>query len=400
LRIPALLISVTLFLVLTEAMVFARPDSASFNQVWHDVNARMEARKVHKIEEGKLIVSPAVIPGYTPELKFMLSGGGIISWTNDRENKQLPRSNMAVGFALSSTGAMVINLRPVTFWADDKLRLNAALWYKDMPDNYWGIGYQNGYGIPESNSTTGYRRQWFQFKFDALVRLANNLFTGLTFDVNHTRGSEESQGVATDPNYLVYNDRPLNTGIGAVVRYDSRDLTVNAWQGLFLDAQILFYGPYLWGDNAYQVVIVDYRQYKRINQRDGRVLAWQLVSRMSFGEVPYGEMSQLGSPFGLRGYTWGQYRDKSMLYLMAEYRHTFSRGDGRLSRHGLVSWAGAGGIYDLESSGSVGSSSTNRLLPNVGIGYRLEVQPRLNMRLDFGFGRETTGFYFNIVEAF
>jgi outer membrane protein assembly factor BamA len=185
-----------------------------------------------------------------------------------------------------------------------------------------------------------------------------------------------------------------------VFRFDSRDITVNAWRGLYLDAQAIFYGPTLGGDNAYQMAQVDYRQYRRINQRDGRVLAWQLVSRMTFGEVPYSEMSQLGSPFGLRGYTWGQYRDKSMLYLMTEYRHTFCRRDGSLSRHGMVTWIGAGSIYDLEPGGSGIGSPTNRWLPNVGVGYRLEVQPRLNMRLDFGIGRETTGFYFNIVEAF
>jgi outer membrane protein assembly factor BamA len=188
--------------------------------------------------------------------------------------------------------------------------------------------------------------------------------------------------------------------MGAVVRYDSRDVTVNAWKGLYLDAQALLYGPYLGGDNAYQMVMVDYRQYHRINHRDGRVLAWQMVSRMTFGEVPYGEMSQLGSPFGLRGYTWGQYRDKSMWYLMAEYRHTFLKGSGQLSRHGAVVWVGAGSIYDLEDNGYTSGAETNRLLPNAGLGYRLEVQPRLNMRLDFGIGRKTTGFYFNIVEAF
>ncbi len=39
-------------------------------------------------------------------------------------------------------------------------------------------------------------------------------------------------------------------------------------------------------------------------------------------------------------------------------------------------------------------------LPNGVLGYRLEVQPRMNLRIDFGFGRETMGFYFNFNEAF
>jgi hypothetical protein len=42
----------------------------------------------------------------------------------------------------------------------------------------------------------------------------------------------------------------------------------------------------------------------------------------------------------------------------------------------------------------------DNFLPNFGLGYRLEVQPRMNVRLDFGFGRDNFGFYFNFTEAF
>ena len=46
---------------------------------------------------------------------------------------------------------------------------------------------------------------------------------------------------------------------------------------------------------------------------------------------------------------------------------------------------------------TVGSA---RDLPNVGIGYRIEVQPRRNLRLDVGVGYDEIGFYLNIAEAF
>jgi len=39
-------------------------------------------------------------------------------------------------------------------------------------------------------------------------------------------------------------------------------------------------------------------------------------------------------------------------------------------------------------------------LPCVGIGYRFQLQPRMNLRIDFGFGLESTGFYFNFNEAY
>lgn len=39
-------------------------------------------------------------------------------------------------------------------------------------------------------------------------------------------------------------------------------------------------------------------------------------------------------------------------------------------------------------------------LPSVGIGYRFEFKPRMNVRLDFGVGKESTGFYFKWVRHF
>ena len=39
-------------------------------------------------------------------------------------------------------------------------------------------------------------------------------------------------------------------------------------------------------------------------------------------------------------------------------------------------------------------------IPSMGFGYRLQVQPRMNVRFDFGIGRETSGIYFSLNEAF
>jgi len=111
------------------------------------------------------------------------------------------------------------------------------------------------------------------------------------------------------------------------------------------------------------------------------------------GNIPYGEMSLLGTPFDLRGYTWGRYRDKSMIFFIGEYRHMFEKASGELSKHGMVARMGTGSIAQDPSGFS-------NWLPNFGFGYRFEVQPRMNLRVDIGIGRETSGFYFNFNEAF
>jgi hypothetical protein len=106
----------------------------------------------------------------------------------------------------------------------------------------------------------------------------------------------------------------------------------------------------------------------------------------------------LGSPFDLRGYRWGRYRQKAIAYGIAEYRFNFSAGpksDGavELSRHGLVGWLGAGTLGDS-------LASLEGILPNIGVGYRFAVQGRLNARFDIGVGRQSQALYFNFTEAF
>ncbi len=355
-------------------------------------------KKEEAIKDGRLMVTPLAGPAYTPELKFTLGGGAILSWRNSKTDLSLPRSSMPVMAAISSTGATTFSARPTTYWKDDKIRINGDYWYKAMPDNYWGIGYQNGYTVPLSDSTTNYFRNWFQFRTDVLFKTKWNFFAGAFIDANYTKGSDETKIIKEDPNYKTFNSRPFNAGFGPEFIYDTRDVPVNAYKGLYVNFIAAFYDKAWGSDNNYQTYILDYRQYQSIGSRSGQVIAWQMKSRLTFGDVPYGEMSQIGTPMDMRGYTWGRYRDKSMFYFLAEYRHKFIKEDGTMSKSGIVGWIGSATVFDLERSSEYNDQAL--WLPNYGLGYRFEVQPRMNVRFDFGIGRETSGFYFNFNEAF
>jgi hypothetical protein len=91
------------------------------------------------------------------------------------------------------------------------------------------------------------------------------------------------------------------------------------------------------------------------------------------------------------------------LFGLVEYRFKFlqnkpnrlRRYEGRKeSRHGFVVWTGIGWI------GNNLRDLRGHHLPNIGAGYRFEAQERLNVRIDFGLGIESSGIYFNFTEAF
>ena len=76
----------------------------------------------------------------------------------------------------------------------------------------------------------------------------------------------------------------------------------------------------------------------------------------------------------------GQYRDKSSHLAMVEYRQMFntdcSNWFKKIVNHlGYVAWTGCG--FMGPNPGRI-----EGVLPNFGVGLRIEVQPRMNIRLD------------------
>jgi outer membrane protein assembly factor BamA len=175
--------------------------------------------------------------------------------------------------------------------------------------------------------------------------------------------------------------------------YDARDIRTNPTKGFFINIEAIYYDNFLSGNYKYQLFGIDYRQYLPLF-RKGSIVAWQLNSTLGFGNMPWCDLQKIGTPNDLRGFFKGQYRDKSTAVLQLEYRHTFSGNnkDG-LSRHGFVFWIGCGTVFEE-------ITKIDNALFNTGLGYRFEIQPDNNLRIDLGFGTKNTGIYINYSESF
>ena len=341
--------------------------------------------------------TPFLAPSYAPETEVMLVAGGLFAFKFEPLDQLVNLSSVPFSIGYSTNKSLLVSIRPYLYFNRDKYRLYGNIWIKNMPDNYFGVGYDLNSTIPRGEETSYYKRDWWQFDIRFLREIKKSLYGGLLFDFNHTIATDLNPVMASDE-YIIDNGTAIyNHGLGLDIEYDSRDVPINAYSGVFLNASMTFYGNYLGTDFNYSVLVLDYRQYKTI-KREGRTLAWEIKNRMGFGDVPWPEMSQLGTPFDLRGYRWGQYRDRWLSFGILEYRHQFMRKSpdkkGSMhSKHGFVTWVAAGTIFE-------DFSTIKNWLPNAGLGYRFEVQPRMNVRVDCGFGRDATGFYVSFNEAF
>lgn len=294
-------------------------------------------------------------------------------------------------------GSLTASIRANVYGLSDKLRISGEWWHKDMPDNYWGVGYENGMYTPQSDTTTAYHRKWMQLRFKVVYNIFSSFYAGVDYDFNRTLSSDVNQVMAADSNYVMHGSYVTNSGFGLVLRYDTRDFPENAYKGLLFEIAGTMYGKHFEESSVFQAIELDYRQYQKI-VRTGSTLAWQVKSRTTKGDVPWTDMSMIGTPFDLRGYTWGQYRDYSSVIVLAEYRYMLgrkkpnSRGDmyGPL---GFVVWGGTGSVAE-----NIGEFTY--WLPNVGVGLRFEIIKRMNIRIDYGIGKNTSAFYFSFNEAF
>lgn len=336
-----------------------------------------------------LKIIPVIAPAYTPELGFLITAGGVAGW----QSPSAPRSSLALVAGVSSVGAFLSQGRLTSYWMEDRVRLSAFVDVRDQPDHYFGVGFENGLNRVQGAQTTAYRRFAWQLAPSLQVRMKEGLplFFGTLFEHGGTLSRQLSAGVAEDPDF---QQRVINAGFGFSLTWDSRDVPVNPRKGMLLAAQWVGFGSWFGGTSQWSALTLDYRHTVTLF-REGSTLNWQLRYRTTWGDVPWSDLSQLGTPWDLRAYRWGRYRDVSAAFALLEYRYMFPfPKDTIWARLGAAAWVGVGAL------GSTALPDVTELLPAVGVGVRIALQDRVTVRFDFGLGRGSYAFYFQFLEAF
>lgn len=292
----------------------------------------------------------------------------------------MPYSSLSVKSFISSTGSFGIGLENRTYLEGDDLRVFGDLWLTQQPNDYWGVGKKAG---ENQNNKVEYKSSVFQFAPKIAYQVYPRIYLSAGFDLQSIRKLSIKRPLLTKEQ--LRNQR--SNGVSLGIEYDSRDFELNATEGTLLSIQYANYLKALGSTSRYQNLIINYRQYVRLGKND--VLAWDFWGQRVSGNVPWFAYAELGNSNRMRGYYTGQYRDSYLLTGQVELRHHIT------GRHGVVVFLGAGNV-----ASSVSKLFHTGFLPNYGVGYRFAFKPRVNIRLDFGMGKNTHGFYFNINEAF
>lgn len=185
-------------------------------------------------------------------------------------------------------------------------------------------------------------------------------------------------------------ERESATGaLGVSAEYDSRDDEFNPGKGLYGTGVVLVADKAFGGDFSYARSEFKLSGYHRTDPK--AVLAWRGSACWAGEEAPFYDICSFGAQRDLRGYPNGKYRDQAMYAVQAEYRrHLFGR-------FGAVIFGGVGQVAsDLESFGDT------EVLPAGGLGLRFQASKtyKVNVSIDYAWGKGSQGLYFYVGEAF
>lgn len=348
--------------------------------VWKRFINYFEGSTRDKTFTRKIDVTFAGGPSYSKNTSF---GIGLLAaglYRLDRTDSMTQPSNVSLFGTISVSGFYAIGVEGNNIFRGNRSRADYLVKFSSAPRSLWGKGFDAGAYNPEST----YVEKSYQVEGRYLHRVLPNTFLGGFLSFQHTRGMKFTQ-----PGYL-YGEREkyTATGVGLIAEYDSRDFIPNPFKGVYVSLQEIFYPKALGtADESFWRTTFTADAYKQVWK--GGVLAADLYAEFNSRGTPWPFLARMGGSYRMRGYYQGRYTDNDLITLQVELRQHIWR------RIGCVVWGGAGNVFH-----SPGRFDWSQTLPNYGVGLRWELKKRVNVRIDYGFGRKTSGLLLNINEAF
>ena len=320
-------------------------------------------------------------PRYSSDKKIGVAALAAGLYRTDRQDTTLMKSDISLLFDCSTVGYFCVELYGNHVFPNDRYRLVYDIESYILPSYVWGIGYDM---CNNDDNKTKMKREQINMHASFLIHLAENLFVGpfVSYDYincNHPKNTEILPGL----------DRVTsNIGIGITATYDSRDVITCPHKGCYLSFTQCFRPKFMTNDYAFSTTEFSARFYSPVWK--GGILAGDLNGMFNCGTTPWGMMAQLGGSQSMRGYYEGRYRDKHKMECQLEIRQHL------WGRNGVVAWIGAGTVFNKFSA-----LSSDKILPNCGVGYRWEFKKDVNLRFDCGLGKAgQSGIMFSVNEAF
>jgi outer membrane protein assembly factor BamA len=337
------------------------------------------------VEKNGLFILPLVY--YTPDTRWAFGGAGVYYFKIDPkfDYEKLTRVSY-IQFLADYTQNKQLDVWGLwnIFTRNENYLFKGELRYRIFPDRFFGTGNDT----PLSNEER-YEYSMLSIKNLILKKIRPSLFLGVDYHFEYEYNFKYTEGGVLEQGTITGYKGGVGSAIGAVSVYDSRDNAINSRKGRLIELSTYFYTPVLGSTFSFFNINALYQQHWPVKKKQS--LAFQTKLRLSYGEVPFLDLSVAGGDDMLRGYPKYRYRDNHFIGTQLEYRFPL------FWRLGMVAFAGIGDVFN-----STSDLQLSTLKYSLGSGLRLAVNPaeRLNIRFDYAVGREGGYYYFSVAESF
>lgn len=321
---------------------------------------------------------------YAPETSLGIGAFGVHFFRLEESSQERRASSVAAVALYTLKAQLLAELIPELYWNEDRAHLWSKLDYRHYPNKFWKIGNRSPDGSEESYSEIRWR--W-------LGRIGHAI-RGPLFLYGHVEIiSMELSALEPDgqlaSGVLSGSQGGISVAVGPALVWDTRDHVLSPHTGERYSISLATAQPLLGSRYEFTTLVFDLRNYFPII--DEHTLATNFVFMMQDRAAPFYQLPKLGGAELLRGYYDGRFRDRNLMLLQTEYRLPL------FWRFGAVAFAGLGGVAHTPTAFRFDAPEWS-----LGGGLRLLLNrdEKLNLRADFGVGRDSFGFYVNAGEVF
>lgn len=332
-----------------------------------------------------LVVLPLVF--YEPETKFAGGVGGLLTFRQERQHASSRPSSMFFYAIYTQLKQFQAQAEPAFYFRGEDFLLTGKLTFEQYPNKFWGVGDKTP-DSAETNYTP--RRLSLEASFQKRMPFLQNLFAGVQYQFE----TAAIVDIQPDPPILLNpfagSGGGTVSGLGFVLNWDTRNNIFTPSRGSQSQISFVVNAKILGSGFDFTTVKADFRKYVP-GLYQGHAAAFQFVYQSATGAPPFYRYAMIGGDSIMRGYYKGRYRDKYLIALQAEYRLPLWR------RFGFVAFAGLGNVGP-----ALDRISLRKAKYSTGFGLRFKLSPKegANVRVDFAFGKGSTGLYFTAGEAF
>ncbi len=335
---------------------------------------------------NKVLFLPAL--GSSPETGFMFGAVVVPQFKFDGIHEKTRSSSILFSGIYTTKNQILLSILPDIIFKEESWVLNGNYFVNYFPESYWGVG---PFTTNSEESTVLYTQTNLEQRI--LRKVGPGLFTGpyLRWSRLYNVRFENMQGESIPRPIVNGNDGGTSAGVGWAVRWDRRDSNMTPTNHHYIEFSFLGYPSWLGTTDSYTAFELDGRKYVDVKNNGKSVLAFQGLLQLHSGNPPFNDLATLGGDRINRGYYGGRYRDQNSLQVQAEFRQHV------VGRFGATVFTATGEVWNRFEDFSL---QNYKWTAGAGLRFNLNKEDPTNIRIDYGFGKNTSGFYLQFGEAF